>query len=608
MLARIPEEVIDNVRSSVNIYDIVSQFVQLHRSGSNWFGLCPFHSENTPSFSVNEKKQIFHCFSCGRGGNVFKFLMELQGLSFPEAVFQVAEAANITIDDQYRHTGQKQQVSEPNRKLLEMYQTTVDLYHYILMETEVGQAALDYVHARGLSDELLREFKIGFAPDENLLEVYLKDRAFDDYQLLHKSGLFVTSQEGQLFDRFKGRVMFPIRDAFGRPVAFSGRILVKNDQVPKYLNSPETDIFNKRKILFNFDKAKAEIRRQKEVILFEGFMDVLAAYRAGVKNGVASMGTSLTEDQIYLLERHAQRLLVCYDGDEPGQRATKRTLDLLEPYGKMELGVIMLPDQMDPDETLHKYGLEHFAKILQENRVSPIAFFMQLYRQGRNMRNEDDQVDYLHDVLPELAKTNDRIQQDLYLNRLADEFHLERVDLRAQLDQVVSQVGAPDPPSQRDVEVRITPPMDSGSYRQYSQVEKAERLLLYRALHDHVVWTKLHAMTSFNFVDQEYQLIYTLAEGYFNIYQQYESATFLDYLQDDNLRQVIVSIEMADYTSETSMEEVEDCLRIIMEVPLHQEIGQTQMAIKNAERQGDFETLTGLTAKLIKLLQKQQTN
>lgn len=608
-MARIPEEVIDEVRSSVNIFDIVSRYVQLHKSGKNWFGLCPFHPENTPSFSVNEQKQIFHCFSCGRGGNVFKFIMEVEGLSFPEAVFKVADIAGIDIDDRYRSDYARQEEAEQNSEAgqtKKAYDQVAQLFHYILMNTQAGQNALDYLHRRGLQDDIINEYNLGYAPDETILQAYLKEKGFDDYQFLRKSGLFTVHQDESLSDRFRDRVMFPIRDTAGRTIAFSGRKLNDNPRVPKYLNSPETEIFNKRNVLFNFDKARPAIKREGEAILFEGFMDVIAAYRAGIKNGVASMGTSLTDQQIYLLERYTSHLFICYDGDRPGQKAIKRALDVIEPLGKFNLGVIQLPDQLDPDECMRKYGAEKMRTLFKERRESPIAFYMYYYELDRNMDNEDDQLDYIHDILGELAKIGNKVERELYLNRLAERFNLDKQDLQYQLKKIrASSIGRSQSNPGTNNSPRAKQPAQADEQKeQFSQVEKAERLLLYRALHDHSVWMKLKEIPDFSFIHDGYQMVYTLAEGYFNIHQRYQSASFLDYLQDDSLRQIIVSLEMEGWSEDTNEEEVDDCLRMILKAPVKQQIESVQRDIKEAQRANETETVTRLTSKLVDLLQK----
>lgn len=621
----IPAELIDQVRSEVNILDIVSQKVQMHKSGKNWFGFCPFHPETSPSFSVNEQKQIFNCFSCHRGGNVYKFIMETEGLTFPEAFRRVAELGGIQLDEKYLENDVLNSAeSSDNAKLIDLYQQSSQLYHHILVNTQLGQQALDYLHDRGLDDEMIEEFNLGFAPDTNILRNFVKEKQID-YQLLRKSGLFVEHQQNNddpldnLNDRFIERVMFPITDQNGHPIAFSGRILNSTDKsIPKYLNSPETPIFNKRRVLFNLDKAKASIRQNKSIILFEGFMDVLAAYRAGIKNGVASMGTSLTDEQINILSHFASNLALCYDGDDPGQKAIKRALEIIVPANKFKLEIINLPDKLDPDEVVKKYGTDKFQEIVKNRRETPISFFMHFYANGRNLENENDQLAYIDDVLKELVFIKDPIERDLYLHRLATRFGIEYNNLEAQVKALLAQ-NQKKPPSNeialhqkrefKDYQATIATVNDTVNIQNnYSKTEKAERLLLYRMLHEQSVWLKVQEIENFTFIHEDYQTICIIAEGYFNQYDSYKSANFLDFIQNEHLKNVVTNLEMEDYQGESTDQEIEDCIHLIMsEYPLDQKIENLEKEINKAKRMNDTEKLMALIMEKTNLLRQKNT-
>lgn len=617
---KIPTELIDEVRSQVNILDIVSQKVQLHKSGKNWFGFCPFHSETSPSFSVNEQKQIFNCFSCHRGGNVYKFIMETEGLTFPEAFVKVAELGNIHLDSRYTQLNSLDaSESSENGKILNLYQQANQLYHHILMNTELGQDALDYLHQRGMSDQLIEEFQLGYAPANDILKNFIKEKHFD-YQLLRKSGLFIERNQSaeepldNLSDRFKERILFPIRNENGHPIAFSGRTLNQEDKnIPKYLNSPETSIFNKRRVLFNLDKAKASIRQNKTVILFEGFMDVISAYQAGVKNGVASMGTSLTDEQVQILGNHANVLKICYDGDDPGQNATKRALEMLSTNPKFDLEVVKLPDKLDPDEVIKKYGVTEFERIISNQYETPINFYLEFYAQGRNLDNENDQLDYIADILKELANIKDPIERDLYLNRLASRFGIEYQNLAAQLQTLITEnqvQNSPEPTSEdqkfKKYQQTVSTLTDNfNSTNKYSKVESAERLLLYRCLNDHSVWTKLHEIENFNFIHEEYQTIYTIAEGYFNQYDEFDSARFIDYIKDDKLQSSLTNLEMEEYLGDATDQEIEDCIHLILtEYPLDEKLKKIELQINQAKRINDNHKLMSLIMEKTNLLKQ----
>lgn len=605
---------IDQIRSDVNILDIVGQYVQLHRSGSNWFGLCPFHTEKTGSFSVNEPKQFFHCFSCGRGGNVFKFLMEIEDLTFPEAVYRTAELAGIELDTKYlpqNVAGAEDTQSETGR-LKQLYAQAGQLYHHILVNTKLGQPALDYLHERGLSDELIAEFQLGYAPQAEILQAFFHEKKLDDYQTLRKSGLFSEREGENLAERFNDRIMFPIRNQTGQIIAFSGRLLTPDKKLPKYLNSPEGILFNKRKVLFNFDKAKKTIRHESKVYLFEGFMDVLAAWRAGIKNGVASMGTSLTSEQIYLLEQTASKLYICYDGDLPGRKATKRALELIAPLSKFELGTILLPEKLDPDEYVRKYGPENFKDFVTSHERTELEFYLEYFRAGRNLETESDQLAYITDVLEKVAQVKDPLARDLTINRLAKEFELDKNNLTSQLQALMQQVQSEQlKQDQANSLKRSDKVVYSTQQRQekkrYTPAEQAERLLLYRLLHEHDVFLRIKGLADFSFIHEDYETIFLLADGYFDRYSEYESASFLDFLKDEHLRQIIISLELGDY-GESNEQEISDCLAFIMQhSPLEEQIKAVENQLEQAKRLGDAKAIMEQTTKLIELLKKKQT-
>lgn len=611
---RIPTDVIDQIRSDVNILDIIGQYVQLHRSGSNWFGLCPFHTEKTGSFSVNEPKQFFHCFSCGRGGNVFKFLMEIEDLTFPEAVYRTAELAGIELDAKYlpqNIAGAEDTQSETGR-LKQLYAQAGQLYHHILVNTKLGQPALDYLHERGLSDELIAEFQLGYAPQAEILQAFFHEKKLDDYQTLRKSGLFSEREGENLAERFNDRIMFPIRNQTGQIIAFSGRLLTPDKKLPKYLNSPEGILFNKRKVLFNFDKAKKTIRHESKVYLFEGFMDVLAAWRAGIKNGVASMGTSLTSEQIYLLEQTASKLYICYDGDLPGRKATKRALELIAPLSNFELGTILLPEKLDPDEYVRKYGPENFKDFVTSHERTELEFYLEYFRAGRNLETESDQLAYITDVLERVAQVKDPLARDLTINRLAKEFELDKNNLTSQLQALMQQVQSEQlKQDQANSLKRSDKVVYSTQQRQekkrYTPAEQAERLLLYRLLHEHDVFLRIKGLADFSFIHEDYETIFLLADGYFDRYSEYESASFLDFLKDEHLRQIIISLELGDY-GESNEQEISDCLAFIMQhSPLEEQIKAVEAQLEQAKRLGDAKAIMEQTTKLIELLKKKQT-
>ncbi|MFD1125906.1 DNA primase [Lentilactobacillus raoultii] len=602
---KIPENVIEQVRSQVDIVDVVSQYVQLKQSGKNLFGLCPFHEERTPSFSVNEEKQIFYCFSCGRGGNVFKFLMEIENLSFPEAVKKAAEMAHLDVDDKYfADAGPVNRETSEQKQLVDLHEQAVKLYHHILVNTKMGRPALDYLRKRGVNDDTIETYQLGYAPQTRLLKPFFDQRQID-YQLLRKSGLFSEDQEGHLRDRFIDRVMYPIRNASGQPVAFSGRLVTKNVDLPKYLNSPETELFNKRKILFNLDLARPNIRSKQPALLFEGFMDVISAYQSGIKNGIASMGTSLTEQQIYDIQRITREVIICYDGDAPGQKAIRRAIDAFNQTNhQLNLKVVSIPDGMDPDEFIRHRGADQF-KALLEHAQSPIEFELTFLKNQANLKSEAGQAAYISDALKLISSVPSEISRNLYLNHLAEEFEIDKQVLKKQLVPLVRKVVTKRPAKARQPQL---PSPTSPSLQKRDKVTVAQMQLLNRMLHNRDVWLKVKGISGFSFVDEQYQMLYLLAEAYFNDYDDYNVATFSNMITEDSLQSLLIEVDEMDLPKEPSPVEIDNDLDIIMKkAPVETKIKKKKSELKQAAKIGDVDKQRQLMVELLKLEQQKRT-
>ncbi|WP_225362916.1 DNA primase [Apilactobacillus quenuiae] len=603
----IPEDVIDKVRDQTNISDVVSQFVSLHKSGKNLFGLCPFHEENTPSFSVNEQKQIFHCFSCGRGGNVFKFLMELQNLSYPEAVKKVADMQGIKIDNNYLQSRNNKKVDSNEQVLIDMHTQSTDLYHHILMNTEIGQQALDYLHNRGLKDEVINKYQLGFAPSNSILKTFLSQKKYQ-YQELRKSGLFFEDDNGDLKDRFFNRIIYPITNEFGNVIAFSGRVLNKDDNQAKYLNSPETSIFNKRKVLFNFSNARKTIRKEKTAILYEGFMDVISADQSGIQNGIASMGTSLTDEQIYLLQRNITNLYVCYDGDAPGQNAINRSIGILE-QTKLKLGIIQMPSGIDPDEYRQQNGEAKFKSYMSSALESVISFKMHFLKLNRNLDNENDKINYINDVLCEIAKVSQPIERDIYINQISGQFNLNKLDLTNQLNKLVNRnnLGKKANDYKSGIDTSHVNSALIGNVKSIGRVEMAERSLLNRILNDHEMWLRLLGKDGFCFADEKYQLIYILAQEYFRNHSEYKADAFQDFVKEEDLQQLLINVDLIDLSGEPTNSEIDDYVNIIMnDAPIEKQLKTKQAELDEAKKLGDVDRQIDITTDIINLQRKKQ--
>ncbi|UQS85439.1 DNA primase [Apilactobacillus apisilvae] len=606
----IPSEIIEKIRDETNIADVVSQYVSLHKSGRNLFGLCPFHEEKTPSFSVNEQKQIFHCFSCGKGGNVFKFLMELQDLSYPEAINKVAEMQGIELDSKYNNTHNKKQVNSGEQHLFDIHIESTNLYHHILMNTEMGQPALDYLHNRGLTDKTIDKYQLGFAPQNSILKTFLSQKDFQ-YQDLRKSGLFIEDDDGTLKDRFFNRIMYPITNNLGKVVAFSGRVLHKDANQAKYLNSPETKVFNKSKVLFNFSNARNIIRKEKVAILYEGFMDVISAYQSGIKNGIASMGTSLTDDQIYLLQRTTSKLYICYDGDAPGQNAISRALKLLEPTN-LKLGVIQMPSGIDPDEYRKQNGEHKFKDYMSSALETPISFKMRFLKLNRNLDNENDKISYINDVLKAISNIDEPIERDVYLNDLSGQFNLNKMDLTNQVNKLISRSSLGRKTSNYNNQSNNNLSISSitmDNVKPIGKIEMAEKSLLNRVLNNHEMWLRLMSKDGFCFVNDKYQLIYILAQAYFKDHDEYRANVFQDFVKEDDLQQLLINIDVMDLSGEATNSEIDDYVNIIMnEAPIEKQLKNKQVELDEAKKTGDIDRQIDITTDIINLQRKRQLN
>ncbi|MFG5563229.1 DNA primase [Enterococcus faecalis] len=617
MAQRIPQEVIEEVRHRTNIVDIIGQYVQLKKSGKNYMGLCPFHEERSPSFSVAEDKQIFHCFGCGKGGTVFNFLQEIEGISFPESVKRVADLEHLSVDFDWSEPREVADTPEnqQRRSLLQLHSKAAELYHHILVNTKIGEPALNYLLERGLTQELIETFQIGFAPQKrDFLSQVFKNEQLDE-TLFEPSGLFVQRDNGTFLDRFYQRIMFPINDPQGNVIAFSGRLLktadFPGDEMPKYLNSPETTLFNKRETLFNFDKARKEIRKENTVLLFEGFMDVIAAWQSGVKSGVASMGTSLTNEQIRRLERVAKEVVICYDGDNAGVQATNRAIQLLQENSHFNLSIVSIPEKLDPDEYVRKYGAEAFQNLANHGRETVFSFKMNYHRLTRNMNNEKEQLDYVNELLRELTNVQSPLERDRYLNQIAQEFQLSVHSLEEQFNQLKQEQRSVQRQERQQFyqDEMMPPPMEEPVFEEnhvqnklpLTQVQKAERSLLFRLMNEQGVRQTVQQLPDFSFAHDEYQELYFLLESYATLHQSFDIADFINFLQDNQTKQLAIEIAYQNLSEESSEREVADLLHVIALSSIAEAIEQKKIQQQEAKRVGNQQLEAELTMEIIQL-------
>src|SRR3977135_2572440 len=423
----------EKVKQQADIVRVVGEYVRLKKSGQNFTGLCPFHAEKSPSFAVHPTKQIYHCFGCGVGGDVFKFVMEMEKCAFPEAIRIVAEKCGISIPRSKERSPEERKEDQQRTVLVEMHRETQTFFVKQLEGTLEGKAARAYLEDRGLDKDALARFGIGYAPSGgDLLLRHLKSKYAEN--LLADSGLISRDQSGRLFDRFRRRITFPISNESGKIVAFGCRAL--GDDQPKYLNSPETPIYSKSNVLYQMDRAKEGIRRQDFAILVEGYMDAIAVARAGISNVVASCGTSLAEPQIKLLGRFTKRVIVNYDPDTAGQAATERSIAILLEQD-FEVRVLALPGKADPDKFIREQGADAYIKLIKES--PPYVDYLIARARQMDMATAEGKLRAVNFLLPYVQKIPNRILRSEWATRIAQQLRLDEPVLRAALSKAAAE-------------------------------------------------------------------------------------------------------------------------------------------------------------------------
>ena len=425
-MARYSDEVINDVRQSNDIVDVISQYVHLKRSGRNFFGLCPFHNEKSPSFSVSPDKQIFHCFGCGVGGNVFSFITQIEGINFVEAVQMLAERANIQLPT-LQDNGDSQR-EELKAKVYKVNEFTAEFYHQNLYKPQ-AKIAQEYVKKRQLSNETLKSFKIGFSGKFDELYQELKKQGFGEREIL-ESGLVNKNERGQYIDRYRNRLMFPICDARGKVIAFGGRVL--DDSKPKYINSPENVVYSKGRNLFGLNVAKkGDLKR---ILIVEGYMDVISLHQRGITNVVAPLGTALTEQQGWLLRKNSEQIILSFDSDEAGLKAKLRALDILQNMG-CDLRILQMEGAKDPDEYIIKYGNARFNNLV-DKALSIIEFKVKILKKDLNLENTNDKIKFLNEIAKLISNVNNTIEREVYIEKIAKEYDISKEAIYAEVNKL----------------------------------------------------------------------------------------------------------------------------------------------------------------------------
>ena len=499
-------KLIEQINEKTPIVDLVSEFVSLQKAGKNYRGLCPFHQEKTPSFFVSPEKNICKCYGCGEGGSPINFYRKIKNISFQEAAEELADKAGIKIEEAVKH-------KDPYEVFYKLMHEAKEFYKFNLKNSEKGQEALKYLHQREINDKIIDHFDLGYAPEHSdALYKLLNDKGYQVSDMI-KLGVVKQKDDGTYYDLFSHRLIFPITNPKGSVVGFSGRTLNPKDSI-KYVNSPETVIFKKGQLLYHFNEALPEIRRNKQVILFEGFFDVISSYHAGIQNGVATMGTSLTIDQAKLIKQFTDSIIIAYDGDNPGMKATLSAIQILEKV-KLKTEILAIPESLDPDDFIKAYGPEKYEALFGEYLKDPYQFRYDYYKQGKNLSNANDITTFKNQVLEMLAYA-DKAIQNIYKNRLANDLNVS--------------------PDAFEIKTKKQPPLPKNDVLPKKEVtklankyEKAERYLIYAMLRSKSDASYIQArLKTSDFVDHVQSTIRILIDSYYKDHEQMEIEEFVD--------------------------------------------------------------------------------
>jgi DNA primase len=581
------DEIIKEVQDRADIVEIVSNYVSLKKRGENYVGLCPFHSEKTPSFNVSPKKQLFYCFGCGVGGNVFTFLMKKENWTFPEALRWLAERVGIKLPEE-ETLGKVSEVFKLKREILEINKMAAEYYHYNLLKTTEAERARHYLSSRGILAETVERFNLGYAlPAWDGLINFMRSKGIGEDALL-KAGLVIPKSSGRgFYDRFRDRIIFPIKDITGSVVGFGGRILDKGE--PKYLNSPETPVFNKREHLYGLPMIN---KGQSPIILVEGYMDCIMLHQHGFTQAVASLGTSLTEQQAKTLKRYTDEVAIAYDSDAAGQAATLRGVGVLVKEG-LRVKVIDLPEGKDPDEFIKARGKEAFEELVKSAQ-NFIDYRLNSAKKGLDLKSQEGKLKFIKRAVLILAEIEDGVERELYVQKISGELNIPKNALYEDVNKIRTQsvmpnIGLKYKNSQlRDNNKELT------KIKIMSGFHKVERNLLKMMIEDDGVREKvMERLTAYNFIDLRHRKI---AAAVFEMVQKNQSVTPKDVavkLKDDpDAAAELANILMANEKQDGEM--VDELINRVKENYLKLAIKKIRSEIQRAEKVGEIKKALNL--------------
>lgn len=570
---------VDEIKQKLDIVDVVQEYLRLQKAGTNYKALCPFHREKTPSFTVSQEKQIYHCFGCGEGGDIFSFVQKMEGVEFPEALRILAKRAGVKL------VPRDPELHNQRTKLMDINKWAASYYHKVLLDAKSAKIARDYLVEREVSEEIIEGFKLGFAPEDwERLNDFLKKKDFKEEDIF-QAGLTIKSEKGTgQYDRFRKRLMFPINDIHGNITGFTGRILESTDGAAKYVNTPQTLIYNKSSILYGLDKAKQSVKSEKLAVIVEGNMDVLASHQAGVLNVVASSGTSLTEGQINLIKRYTPNIAIAFDADLAGEGAAKRGIELAMQSG-LNVRVITLSYGKDPDECIKK-DVQLWKDAIANNQ-SIMDYYFDTTFDKLDINKVEDKKEAAKILLPIINKIADTIEQTHYLQDLASKLKVEEKILREKLEGLKPKTRKGE---EKKVETKTTSVKDRG-------LTSSEELLgIALKYYENLDYVIDNCQVEF-LVDRDLQNLYKILIVYYTEKHRFDPSEFRNILkkQNDELIKNMDVLELlaenlySDFGEDMFKEEIDNIIRFLNKNQITSQLKQIERTLKEIEKSDSSE-------------------
>lgn len=573
-------DTIEEIKSRCDLVELVSEQIMVKKQGSNYVGLCPFHQEKTPSFTVSPEKQLYHCFGCGASGDLFSFVMQTENMTFPEALRMLADRTGVVLPEE--KTG-KSKTDKLKEELSNLNESAMRFYNYILCKRPEGKKALQYLENRGVGHSLVETFNIGFAPNswDSLLNVALK-KGYSE-ETLAGAGLIVKSKDGKkYYDRFRNRIMFPIFDYRKRVIGFGGRIIDEDEWGPKYLNSPATMLFDKSRALYGINFAITEIRRQKKAIVMEGYTDVILAHREGITNAVASLGTALSPMQARTLRAQAEEVIIAYDADSAGEAATERGLDILNNSG-CRVKVAVFPEGFDPDSFIRSKGKEAFESILEEAR--PLTEYrVQNLKEKFNLDRPEEKMLFVKNIIPVISSINNNVEREEYIKHLAEDLDVSEQAFRAEIKK---NIKIPRKTEKIGNNLRKN---EQTKYIREEEIEPAEKVILSLLFAYEGVFNKVVERVSEKLFSSHFEKIIEACNKITGEGKELRAEKLRVYFDDEALHKLIAEADFNSpwegFSEDEVLRVVDDCMRRLKLKKLSSDREKIEKRIKETEKAG----------------------